>query len=126
MWVWPHCVHTDTVGEAGGRGVWVWPHCVHTDTAGEAGGRGVGVASLCTRSQVNGELWDLDRTLEGSCSLQLLKFEDSEGAPILCGMPGYHNPSPLVSPRLPSPPLPSPRLACRAAGVLALECPHAW
>jgi len=29
--------------------------------------------------QVDGELWDLDRPLEGHCSLQLLKFEDDEG-----------------------------------------------
>jgi len=29
-------------------------------------------------SKVNGELWDLERPLEGSCSLQLLKFDDEE------------------------------------------------
>jgi threonyl-tRNA synthetase len=29
-------------------------------------------------SKVNGELWDLERPLEGSCKLQLLKFDDEE------------------------------------------------
>ena len=29
--------------------------------------------------QVDEVLWDLDRVLEGDCSLQLLKFEDEEG-----------------------------------------------
>ena len=29
--------------------------------------------------QVNGVLWDLDRPLEGDCSLELLKFEDDLG-----------------------------------------------
>lgn len=33
--------------------------------------------------QVNGELWDLDRPLEGDCSLELLKFEDEEGISIV-------------------------------------------
>ena len=32
-----------------------------------------------TSLQVDGVLWDLDRVLEGDCSLQLLKFEDEEG-----------------------------------------------
>jgi threonyl-tRNA synthetase len=27
---------------------------------------------------VNGELWDLERPFEGSCTLQLLKFDDEE------------------------------------------------
>ena len=30
-------------------------------------------------SQVDGELWDLERPLEKSCSLQLLDFEHPEG-----------------------------------------------
>lgn len=30
-------------------------------------------------AKVNGELWDLDRPLEGDSSLKLLKFEDEEG-----------------------------------------------
>lgn len=29
--------------------------------------------------QVNGELWDLERPLEGDCTLELLKFEDELG-----------------------------------------------
>jgi threonyl-tRNA synthetase len=33
--------------------------------------------SLCT--QVDGELWDLERPLEGSCKLELLDFEHPEG-----------------------------------------------
>jgi hypothetical protein len=31
------------------------------------------------RLQVNGELWDLERPLEGSCKLELLDFEHPEG-----------------------------------------------
>jgi hypothetical protein len=30
-------------------------------------------------AEVDGELWDLDRPLEQSCSLKLLNFEDPEG-----------------------------------------------
>jgi threonyl-tRNA synthetase len=30
-------------------------------------------------AEVDGELWDLDRPLEQSCSLKLLDFEDPEG-----------------------------------------------
>ena len=29
--------------------------------------------------QVNGEVFDLDRVLEGDCTLEFLKFEDDEG-----------------------------------------------
>ena len=29
--------------------------------------------------QVNGQLWDIDRPLEGSCKLELLDFEHPEG-----------------------------------------------
>lgn len=38
-----------------------------------------GLADSVVIAKVNGELWDLDRPLEGDCSLQLLKFEDEEG-----------------------------------------------
>jgi len=34
-------------------------------------------------SKVDGVLWDLDRPLEKSCSLQLLKFDDDEGNTLL-------------------------------------------
>lgn len=37
-----------------------------------------GLADNTVISKVNGELWDVDRPLEGDCSLQLLKFEDPE------------------------------------------------
>lgn len=37
-----------------------------------------GLADNAIISKVNGELWDLDRVLEGDCNLQLLKFEDKE------------------------------------------------
>jgi len=30
-------------------------------------------------AKVNGELWDLERPLEGDCSLEFLKFDDEEG-----------------------------------------------
>lgn len=38
-----------------------------------------GLADSAVISKVNGELWDLDRPLEGDCQLQLLKFDDEEG-----------------------------------------------
>eukprot|EP00094_Tigriopus_californicus_P005723 TCALIF_05516-PA protein Name:"Similar to TARS Threonine--tRNA ligase, cytoplasmic (Bos taurus)" AED:0.24 eAED:0.24 QI:16/0.71/0.62/0.87/0.71/0.75/8/94/631 len=38
-----------------------------------------GLADSSVISKVNGELWDLDRPLEGDCQLQLLKFDDEEG-----------------------------------------------
>uniref|UniRef100_A0A0K8TP76 threonine--tRNA ligase n=1 Tax=Tabanus bromius TaxID=304241 RepID=A0A0K8TP76_TABBR len=37
-----------------------------------------GLADNTIIAKVNGELWDLDRVLEGDCTLQLLKFDDSE------------------------------------------------
>lgn len=30
-------------------------------------------------AKVDGQLWDLERPLESSCRLELLKFDDSEG-----------------------------------------------
>ncbi len=35
-------------------------------------------------AEVDGELWDLDRPLEQSCSLKLLNFEDPEGKQLEC------------------------------------------
>lgn len=37
-----------------------------------------GLADNTVVAKVNNELWDLDRPLEGDCSLKLLKFEDPE------------------------------------------------
>ncbi|XP_046398600.1 threonine--tRNA ligase 1, cytoplasmic isoform X2 [Ischnura elegans] len=37
-----------------------------------------GLADNTVISKVNGELWDIDRPLETSCTLQLLKFDDEE------------------------------------------------
>lgn len=37
-----------------------------------------GLADNTVIAKVNGQLWDLDRPLEGDCSLQLLKFDDEE------------------------------------------------
>ncbi|XP_039498343.1 threonine--tRNA ligase 1, cytoplasmic isoform X1 [Drosophila santomea] len=37
-----------------------------------------GLADNTVISKVNGEVWDLDRVLEGNCTLQLLKFDDPE------------------------------------------------
>lgn len=37
-----------------------------------------GLADSTVISKINGELWDLDRPLEGDCSLSLLKFDDPE------------------------------------------------
>lgn len=34
--------------------------------------------SVCVL-QVNGQLYDLERPLEGDCSLEILKFDDDEG-----------------------------------------------
>jgi len=44
-----------------------------------AAGISKGLADNCVVAKVNGEVWDLDRPLEGDVSLQLLKFEDEEG-----------------------------------------------
>lgn len=38
-----------------------------------------GLADATVIAKVNNELWDLDRSLEGDCTLQLIKFDDSEG-----------------------------------------------
>lgn len=38
-----------------------------------------GLADSTVIAKINGELWDLDRPLESSCQLQLLKFDDPEG-----------------------------------------------
>merc|ERR1719348_1595797 len=35
-----------------------------------------GLAEATIIAKVNGELWDLDRPLEGSCTLQLLKYDE--------------------------------------------------
>lgn len=37
-----------------------------------------GLASNAVIAKVNGELWDLDRPLEGDCTLELLTFDDQE------------------------------------------------
>lgn len=36
------------------------------------------LASNAVIAKVNGELWDLDRPLEGDCSLELLMFDNEE------------------------------------------------
>lgn len=38
-----------------------------------------GLADATVIAKVDGELWDLDRPLEGDCKLQLIKFDDPEG-----------------------------------------------
>merc|ERR1712141_826891 len=38
-----------------------------------------GLADNCVVAKVNGEVWDLDRPLEGDAKLELIKFEDEEG-----------------------------------------------
>merc|ERR1711971_785397 len=38
-----------------------------------------GLADNCVVAKVNGEVWDLDRPLEGDAKLELVKFEDEEG-----------------------------------------------
>lgn len=38
-----------------------------------------GLADNTVIAKVNGELWDLDRPLEGNCKLQLIKFDDPDG-----------------------------------------------
>ncbi|XP_037025182.1 threonine--tRNA ligase 1, cytoplasmic isoform X3 [Bradysia coprophila] len=44
-----------------------------------AAGISQGLADATVIAKVNGVLWDLDRPLEGNCSLQLIKFDDPEG-----------------------------------------------
>lgn len=38
-----------------------------------------GLADATVIAKVNNQLWDLDRPLEGDCTLQLIKFDDPEG-----------------------------------------------
>ena len=38
-----------------------------------------GLADNCVISKVNNELYDLDRPLEGDCTVKFLKFDDEEG-----------------------------------------------
>uniref|UniRef100_T2MG01 threonine--tRNA ligase n=1 Tax=Hydra vulgaris TaxID=6087 RepID=T2MG01_HYDVU len=38
-----------------------------------------GLADNAVIAKVNGELWDLDRVLEGDCKIEFLKFEQTEG-----------------------------------------------
>lgn len=44
-----------------------------------AAGISQGLADATVIAKVNGILWDLDRPLEGDCSLQLIKFDDPDG-----------------------------------------------
>ena len=44
-----------------------------------AAGISKGLADNSVICKVNGELWDLDRPLETSCTLSLIKFDDEEG-----------------------------------------------
>lgn len=44
-----------------------------------AAGISQGLADATVIAKINGTLWDLDRPLEGDCSLQLIKFDDPEG-----------------------------------------------
>ena len=37
-----------------------------------------GLADNAVVSKVNGEVWDLDRVLEGDCTVEVLKFDDKE------------------------------------------------
>lgn len=45
-----------------------------------------GLADRVVIAKVDGELWDLERPLEGSCKLELLDFEHTEGT---CGYAPY-------------------------------------
>lgn len=38
-----------------------------------------GLADNAVISRVNGELWDLDRVLEGDCKIEILKFDNHDG-----------------------------------------------
>jgi threonyl-tRNA synthetase len=44
-----------------------------------ASGISKGLADSCVVAKVNGEVWDLDRVLEGDVKLELIKFDDDEG-----------------------------------------------
>ena len=47
-----------------------------------------GLADKVVIAKVNDNLWDLERPLEGNCSLKLLTFEDPEG-PSACLIPPH-------------------------------------
>jgi threonyl-tRNA synthetase len=42
-----------------------------------------GLADNTVIAKVNNDVWDLDRPLEGDCSLKLLKFDDPDGETII-------------------------------------------
>ena len=67
-----------------------------------------GLAERIVIAKVNGELWDLERPLEGSVSLELLDFEHPEGLIFLL--------RPFLLLMTPA----NPRQAC----VLAFICPR--
>ena len=54
---------------------------------------------------MDGEVFDLDRPLEGDCKLELLKFDDKEGNIVI-----------LSSPMLPPQPPPLPQPVAKPAG----------
>lgn len=45
-----------------------------------------GLAESTVVAKVNGEVWDLDRPLEGDCKLELLKFDHND-AKTVSGVP---------------------------------------
>lgn len=48
-----------------------------------------GLADNTVIAKVNHQVWDLDRPLEGDCSLQLLKFDDEEAQAVSPICPFY-------------------------------------
>lgn len=53
-----------------------------------------GLADNAVIAKVNGELWDLDRPLEGDSALELLTF-DNEEAQAVCILPTLQFPPPM-------------------------------
>lgn len=43
-----------------------------------------GLADRIVIAKVDGNVWDLERPLEKSCSVELLDFEHPEGARVVC------------------------------------------
>ena len=55
-----------------------------------AAGISKGLADNAVVSKVNGEVWDLDRPFEDSCSLEIVKFDDDEGKVMYLLLLLYH------------------------------------
>jgi len=75
-----------------------------------------GLAERIVIAKVNGELWDLERPLEGSVNLELLDFEHPDGSVFLYpSIPVAHDSSESRQARVLAFIGPCPRRICRKA-----------